>query len=96
MPKKKNGNERNMNKTQLIMGEDGKVHQIKCKVCSKIKVKDKLLALKLNKLWKHKHSGRKKALVAILGICKVGEFYMKKYSIHAKMNIYMQMLRKTK
>jgi hypothetical protein len=47
-------------------------------------VKDKLWAFKLNSLWKHKHSGRKQTLIAILGIYKVGEFYMKKYSIHAK------------
>jgi ribosomal protein S26 len=84
MLKKKNGNERNMNKTKLVTGEDGKVHQVKCKVCSKIEVKDKLLTFNLNSLWKHKHSGRKKTLVAILGIYKVGKFYMKKYSIHAK------------
>jgi hypothetical protein len=95
MIKKTNGNEKNMNKTKLITGEDGKVHQVKCKVCSKIKVKGKLLVFKLNNLSKHKHSGRKKALVAILGIYKVREFCMKKYSIHAQMNMYMQMLRKT-
>jgi ribosomal protein S28E/S33 len=40
MLKKTNENERNMNKTKLVTGEDGKVHQVKCKVCSKMKVKD--------------------------------------------------------
>ncbi len=62
----KNRNERNMNKRKFsktwvesIIIEDGKVHQVKCKVCSKIERKDKLLAPKLDNFWKH--SGRKKA-----------------------------------
>jgi hypothetical protein len=84
MLKQTNGNEKNMNKIELVTSEDGKVHQVKCKVCSKSKVIDKLLALTLNNLWKHKHSARKKVVAAILGICKVREFYMRKYSIHAK------------
>jgi hypothetical protein len=58
------------------------VHQVKCKVCSKIEEKDKLLAPKLDNFWKH--SGRRKALVVILGVYKVGKFYKKKNSIHAK------------
>jgi len=41
----------------------GKVHKVRCKVCSKIGDEEKLLALKLNSLWKH--SERRKALVAI-------------------------------
>jgi hypothetical protein len=49
----------------------GKVHQVKCKVCSKIEDKEKLLALKLDSLWKH--NGRRRALMAIPGVCKIGE-----------------------
>ncbi len=60
----------------------GKVHQVRCKVCSKMKGKEKLLAPKLDSHWKH--NGRWKALAAILGVCKVGEYYMNKEFVHAK------------
>jgi hypothetical protein len=42
----------------------GKVHQVRCKVCTKIKGKEKLLAFKLNCPWKH--NGRRKALDVII------------------------------
>jgi hypothetical protein len=45
------------------LDEDGMVHQVKCKVCSKIKGTDKLLAPKLDSPWKH--DGKRKALVVI-------------------------------
>jgi hypothetical protein len=35
----------------------------------------------LDNLWKH--GGRRKALVAIVGVCKVGELYMNKDLVHA-------------
>ncbi len=41
-----------------------------------------MLAPKLVNFWKH--NGRRKALVVILGVYKVGKFYMKKNSVHAK------------
>jgi hypothetical protein len=47
-----------------------------------MKGKEKLLAFKLDSFWKH--SGRKKALVTILGVCKANEYYMNKGSIHGK------------
>jgi hypothetical protein len=43
---------------------------------------DKLIALKLDNLWKH--GGRKKALVAIPIVYKAREVHMKKYLVHAK------------
>jgi hypothetical protein len=58
------------------------VHKVKCKVCSKIEWKDKLLTLKFDNFWKH--NGRRKALVVIPGVCKVRKFYMKKNSIYDK------------
>lgn len=56
---------------ELVMDLCEKVHQIRSKVCMEIKGKEKLMALKFDNLWKH--GGKKKALFAILGICKVGE-----------------------
>jgi hypothetical protein len=47
-----------------------------------MKGKEKLLAPKLDSHWKH--NGRWKALAAILGVCKVGEYYMNKEFVHAK------------
>ncbi len=38
---------------ELVPNAHGKVHQIKCKVCTKVMNKEKLLALKLDSLWKH-------------------------------------------
>jgi hypothetical protein len=67
---------------KLVTSEDGKVHQVECKVCSTIERKDKLLTAKLDSLWKH--NGRRKALVVITGVCKVTYFYMSKDSIMQK------------
>jgi len=61
---------------KLILGLDGKVHQVRCKICSKIEGIEKKLSLKLDSLWKH--DNRKQALIAILNVYKVGEFYMNK------------------
>jgi hypothetical protein len=55
---------------------------IKCKFCSTIKEKDKLLTVTLDSFWKH--SGRRKALIVIVGVCKVRKFYMSKDSIMQK------------
>ncbi len=67
---------------EFVVGVDGKVHQVKCKVCSKIQGKEELLALKLDSLWKH--CGRRKTLTNVRGVCKVSEYYMNKDSIHTK------------
>ncbi len=67
---------------EFVMDEQRKVHQIICKVRTKIKGKEKLMAPKLDSL--QKHGGERKALVAILGVCSVGEYYMNKYFFHAK------------
>jgi hypothetical protein len=39
--------------TKSMVGVDGKVHQVKCKVYNRIEGHDKLLVPKLNSLWKH-------------------------------------------
>jgi hypothetical protein len=41
-----------------MVGANGKVHQIKCKVYNKIEGCDKLLVPKLNSLWKHDNHRR--------------------------------------
>jgi len=56
---------------KLMLGLNGKVHHVKCKICSKIEGKKKLLAPKLDNLWKH--GGMSKILVIIPNVCKVGE-----------------------
>ncbi len=45
---------------------DGKLHQMICKVYIKIEGKEKLLAPKLDSLWKH--DGTKNTLVVILSL----------------------------
>jgi hypothetical protein len=49
-----------------ICGEDGKMCMVKCRICSKVKGKDKLLVPKLNSLIKH--SGMQKCTIARLGV----------------------------
>jgi hypothetical protein len=61
---------------------DGKVHQVKYKICSKIEGKEKLLTPKLDNLWKH--GGRRKALTNIQGVYEAGEYYMNKDLVHTK------------
>jgi hypothetical protein len=46
---------------EFLLGVDGKVVQVWCKVCTQIKGKLKLLFPKINSLWKH--AKRHKALV---------------------------------
>ncbi len=43
---------------KLVVDACGKVHKVKSKVCTKIKNKEKLIAPKLDNLWKH--GGRRK------------------------------------
>jgi hypothetical protein len=54
-----------------MLGLNGKVHHVKCKICSKIEGKEKLLAPKFDNLWKH--GGMNKFFVIIPNVCKVGE-----------------------
>jgi hypothetical protein len=51
---------------EYVVGADGKVHQVQCKVCNKIKECDKLLMLKLDSLWKH--VGHKKVVSPIANV----------------------------
>ncbi len=48
---------------ESMVDVDGKVHQVRWKVYAKLRGKKKLLAFKLDSLWKH--GGRRKALTII-------------------------------
>jgi hypothetical protein len=56
-----------------VLGNDGRVHQVRCLVCTKIEGRDKLLTPKLDSLWKH--GGRRRAHTDIPGVAKKGEYY---------------------
>jgi transposase len=64
---------------EYVVGVDGKVHQVKCKVCSKIEECDKLLVLKLDSLWKH--VGHKKVVTLIANVA-VKEYNFLKMNQH--------------
>jgi hypothetical protein len=75
-----------------VVDVDGKVHQVRYNICSKIEGKEKLLAPKLDSLWKH--CGRRKTLTDVQGVCKVGEYYMSKDLVHTKNEWLYIVLRK--
>jgi hypothetical protein len=54
-----------------VVDVDGKVHQVRCKVCNKIEGKEKLLPRKLKYFWKQ--DNRKKTLIDIRKVYKVGD-----------------------
>jgi hypothetical protein len=58
---------------KFIVGANGRVHKVKCKVCRKIKGHNKLLVLKLNFLWKH--VGQRKTTTTIFNVVAMGEYY---------------------
>jgi hypothetical protein len=60
--------------TKYVLGSNGKVVQVQCKVC-----KDKLLVTKLDSLWKH--ASCCKVFVAMPKV-KVGEHYFLKSNAH--------------
>ncbi len=62
-----------------MRGANGKVVQVRCKVCSQIGGKKKLMIIKIDYLWKH--VGRCKTLVSMLNI-KVREHYFLKTNAH--------------
>jgi hypothetical protein len=61
------------------LGSNGKVVQVRCKVCFLIDGKNKLLVTKLDSLWKH--AGCCKTLVVMPRV-KVGEHYFLKFNAH--------------
>jgi hypothetical protein len=72
---------------KIIVRVNGRVHKVKCKVCSKIKRHNKLLVSKLNFLWKH--SGERNATITIFNMVAMGEYYFLKKINMCSMKAYM-------
>lgn len=66
---------------ESVLGADGKVRQVRCKVCSDVEGREKLLVPKLDSLWKH--CGRRKATTSF-GKVKAGEYYFLSTNSHVK------------
>lgn len=64
---------------QKVVGEDGIIHVLGCKVCLKFDGKDKILVPKLN--WLTKHVGKRKATIDMLGECNRGSLITSKQRI---------------
>jgi hypothetical protein len=63
------------------MGEDGRMHQVRCKICINVEWKEKLLVPKLYGFYKH--NGRKKCKHAKLRL-KVDVYHTSLQNQHAK------------
>jgi len=68
----------------MCLGLNGLLHNVKCKICSQLGGKYKLLALKWDALCKH--IGRKKTKIKI-GSMKKGECYYMKSCKHVKNHV---------
>jgi hypothetical protein len=66
---------------KFLINEKGVMHQIRCKICTSIEGKEKLLAPKLDNLLKI--VGQWKCLVSQLGVY-VGSYYFNKNLVHMK------------
>jgi hypothetical protein len=63
------------------MGVDGCMAQVRCRICTNVKGRDKLLVPKIDGLWKH--AGRRRALVNF-GNVRKGDFYFLSTNQHVK------------
>lgn len=66
---------------EAVVGESGLITQVRCKICSDVEGREKLLVPKLDSLYKH--AGRRKALVDI-GKVRRGEYYYLGSNQHVK------------
>jgi hypothetical protein len=64
-----------------MMDVDGRISQVRCKVCTFVERRDKLLVAKIDSLWKH--AGRRKALCDSAKL-KKGEYYYLEQNQHIK------------
>jgi len=67
--------------SKLVCGKDGKMHKVKCWVCSKVEGRDKLLVPKLDYLIKH--SGMWKCTIVKLRVT-IGQYYICRINSHVK------------
>jgi hypothetical protein len=71
---------------EAVMGADGRISQVRCKVYSFVERREKLLVPKIDSLWKH--AGRRKALCDSTKV-KKGKYYYLGHNQHMKNeNIY--------
>jgi hypothetical protein len=63
-----------------VFNEKGEVQQVRCKVCTYVEGKQKLMATKLDSLFKHQ--GHRKAKVPMPGV-DARSFYFNKNYVHA-------------
>jgi hypothetical protein len=66
---------------ESVLGANGFVAQVKCRICSDVEGREKLLVPKIDGLWKH--AGRRRAL-ANFGNMKKGDFYFTSTNQHVK------------
>jgi hypothetical protein len=66
-------------KAEFVLGFDGRVIQVKCKIYTRIDDIDNILVPKLDSLWKH--VGHHKVLVTMLK-AKMGDDYIYIFKIH--------------
>ena len=66
---------------ESVLGADGQVRQVRCKVCSDVEGREKLLKPKIDGLWKH--AGRRRATTSF-GKIKAGEYYFLSKNAHIK------------
>jgi hypothetical protein len=66
---------------EAVVGADGRITQVRCKICSDIEGREKLLVPKIDSLYKH--AGRRKALVD-MGKVRRGEHYYLGTNQHVK------------
>ena len=66
---------------EAVVGVDGSITQVRCKVCSDVEGREKLLVPKIDSLYKH--AGRRRAL-ADMGKVRRGEYYYLGTNQHVK------------
>ena len=66
---------------ESVIGADGKVSQVRCRICTAVEGREKLLIPKIDSLWKH--AGRRRALVNVEKV-KKGNFYFLSTNVHVK------------
>jgi hypothetical protein len=64
-----------------VLGRDGCVTQVRCKVCSEVEGREKLLVPKIDSFWKH--VGKRRALTSI-GTVKQGDHYFLTTNQHVR------------
>jgi hypothetical protein len=64
-----------------VLGADGSVAQVRCRICIDVKGRDKLFISKIDGLWKH--ARRRRALANFRNVRK-GDFYFLSTNQHVK------------